>query len=151
MLMLSEMWSQMRPFMNNTVTGSTAATKQIDQLGDSFFYFIPDSFLVILYFGMIMALFISALYEAARPETLPIGLLFIIVLILVTFPLSDMSHAFYTNPGFANVVQYYSATEYLADNSPLLTSLFSLAYIIFVVTKKQTMQQVPEGQGIVSG
>jgi hypothetical protein len=152
LLMFSELWSYMRPVINNNVTGSQHATNVIRGIGDSFFYFSADSILVILYFALVIALMISALYEAAHPETLPLGLLFLIPLILVTFPLSDIAHAFYTNPGFANVAPYYASTEYLSDNSPALTILFTLAYLVLVITKKQIFQAgAPAGPGIVSG
>jgi len=138
-LIFAEMWSFMSPIVTNqTITGNNASVSaKIQNLGDSFFYYSGDTILVLLYFAMIAGLFISAIYEAARPETLPIGLLFMIPLIIITLPLSDLSHWFYMSSGFSNVAHYYTATEYLADNSPLLTALFTLAYLVFVSTKKQ--------------
>ena len=139
LLLLSGIWAQARPiFDNQTITGNNATVaNQINRIGDSFFFYSSDSIIVLMYFALIIALFISAIYEQARPETLPIGLLFLIPLILITFPLADLAHYFYTNPGFANVAGYYGSTEYLADNSPLITILITIVYLVFVVTKRQ--------------
>jgi di/tricarboxylate transporter len=153
MLIMSEMWSGMRTVVaDQNVTGNNATvTTRITNLGDSFFYHMGDTTLVLIYFGLIAALFISAIYENAHPETLPIALLFIIPLILITLPLSDMSHWLYSNAGFANVAPYYQSTIYLSDNSPLITTLCTLAYVVFVITKKQTNVQYSGGSGGAGG
>jgi hypothetical protein len=152
-MILTEIWVTAQPIIVATCPPSVpSCAKTINQLGNETFEYIPDTALTLLYFGLIAAVFISALYEAAHPETLPIGLFFLIVLIFVTFPLSDYGHAFYTNPGFLNVSAYYSSTEYLSDNSPILTALFTLAYLLFVTTKRTTIiQGMPQGSGIVNG
>ena len=154
-LILSEMWSMASPIIygyNLNATNSTVANS-ISNFGNSYFYYSGDTIIVLLYFGMIIGLFLSALYEGARPETLPIGLLFLIPLILVTMPLSDMIHAFYTNPGFANVAIYYQSSEYLADYSPYLTALVTIIYLYLVMTRKNIIAGLSNGGGgsVVSG
>lgn len=150
-LLFSELWSFMSPTLTPALIGSNQGSTLIHNLGNTVFYYIPDTMLTIMYFALLMAFFLSALYENSRPETLPIGLLFLIPLILVTFPLSDFTHAFYTNPGFANVAQYYTSIEYISDWAPLFTTISTLAYIVFLVTKKQVFQDLPSGSGIISG
>lgn len=140
MLLLSSIWSQAQPILtSNTINPYLNSTdaNSITQLGNNFFYYSSDSIIVIFYFALVAALFISAIYEQARPETLPLGLLFLIPLILITFPLADLAHYFYTNPGFANVAGFYGSTEYLADNSPTITILVTIIYLVLVITKKQ--------------
>ena len=155
MLILTEMWSMMRPIVtNSTITGNNATVNaRITNLGNSFFYYSGDSIIVFMYFALVGALFLSALYEAARPETLPIGLLFMIPLIIVTLPLADLSHWFWSNPGFSNIAVYYQNTEYLSDWSPLITALVTISYLLFVVTKKQVFGGGSGGGGsnVVSG
>ena len=149
MLILSEMWSMASPIIysyNVNATNSTTANK-ISNFGNSFFYYSGDTIIVLMYFFMILGLFLSALYEGARPETLPIGLLFLIPLILITMPLADLSHAFYTNPGFANVAQYYTSSEYLSDYAPYLTALCTIIYLYLVMTRKNIISGLGFGGG----
>lgn len=143
MLILAQMWSQASPIITNQINNSTMnsslktqAINHITNLGNGFFYYTAPGILVLLYFMLILAVFISALYESAHPETLPIGMLFLIVLIIVTLPLTDLTHYFYTNSGFATVAPYYKSIEYLSDNSPLLTALATFGYLLFISTKK---------------
>lgn len=153
-LLMSEMWSYLSPWYsggNTILTGSVQGSNVITALGNTTFYYIPDSALTLLYFGLIVAVFLGALYEAANPETLPIGLLFLIPLILVTMPLSDFTHWLYNQPGFANVAGYYTSSEYISDWSPLFTTLFTIGYLIFVITKKQTYGTLPSGPNIIGG
>lgn len=150
-LLFSEMWSYLAPYQTATLVGSQAGSNLINQIGNTFFYYMPDGMLVLMYFGLIMAVFLSAVYENARPETFPIGLLFLIPLILITFPLSDFVHYFYSQPGFANVVGYYQSIIYISDWGPLFTILVTLAYLLFVMTKKSSSSSIPSGSGIISG
>ena len=153
-LIFAEMWSYAAGPVTQGLNATDAAV--VTNLGNSFFYHTGDQFITLLYFMLIFALFVSALYEAAHPETLPIGLVFLIPLMLITLPLSDMTHAFYTNPGFANVAPYFTSSEYLSDQAPQITTIVTLIYIIFVVTKKQLLAavgfgQAGEGGNVVSG
>lgn len=144
------MWFYAAPFFNSNTVGSVQGSNVIQQLGNTTFYYIPDSALTLLYFVSILGVFLGALYENAKPESLPIGLFFLIVLILVTLPLSDFSHWLYNQPGFAPIAGHYTSSEYISDNSPLFTALFTIAYLIFVITKKTTAGS-PGGPNVVSG
>ena len=93
LLMFTSMWNYARPIIDNQTLagtntlglgGNQSNANVINRLGDSFFYFSSDSIIVILYFALVIAFFVSALYESARPETLPLGLLFLIPLILIS-------------------------------------------------------------------
>jgi len=139
-LIFSEMWSQMRPIVyNQTLKGTNSNytnANAINRLGDSFFYYSGDTVIVLMYFILIVGVMISALYENAHPETLPIGLLVLIPLIIITIVLADLSHWFYSNSGFANIIAHYPSTIYLSDYAPYLTALFSIAYLVLVISKK---------------
>ena len=104
-----------------------------------------------MYFGCVIGIFLSALWEAANPATFPIGLLFLIPLLLISFPLADISHAFYTNTGFNNVAGHFTNTEYLSDNAPWLTALITVAYLLFLASRKGGTPGMPQGGNIVGG
>lgn len=148
-LMLAQIWSYAQPSVTKGLNATDA--NQINNLGNSFFYNSADQIIVFIYFGCIMGIFLSALWESANPATFPIGLLFLIPLLLLSFPLADISHAFYTNPGFANVAGHFTGTEYLSDNAPWLTALVTVAYLLFLATRKQGAPGVPSGGNIVGG
>lgn len=148
-LMLASIWSATQPVV---VAGLNATdANQITNLGNSFFYNSTDQIIIFMYFGCVIGIFISCLFESANPATFPIGLLFLIPLLLISFPLADISHAFYTNPGFANVAPHFTGTEYLSDNAPWLTALITIAYLLFLATKKGGANNGMPGGGSVIG
>lgn len=143
LLMFSSLWLNTRITIDNQITNSTMnstlqneALNHINGLGNSFFLNSSDQIIILMYMALIVAFFISALYESSNPASLPLALLFLIPLILITFPLADIAHAFYTNAGFANVAGYYKGTEYLINYSPMITIVITLVYIVLLATKK---------------
>lgn len=151
-VLFSAMWGELKPQIDNAIAAtSPQGVKVINNLGDSFFYYTQDTMLTLLYFGLVLAVFISALYENANPESFALGLLFIIPLIIVTFSLSDLAHAFYSVQGLAGVKGYFTSTEYIMDYLPVFTAIFSLGYLIFLATKKNIFKGAPSGSGIYSG
>lgn len=159
LLLMTSIWAQAKPYLDNQITNSTMnatlqqeALNHINGLGDSFYYNSSDAIIAFMYLALIAAFFISAIYENSSAATLPIALLFLIPLILITFPLADLSHYFYTNAGFANIAPYYKTTEYLSDNSPLITILCTVIYLVLLITKKQwNLNGGGGGASVVSG
>lgn len=147
-LMLASIWSYSSPYITQGLNATDA--NQINNLGNAFFFNSTDEIIVLIYFGCILGVFLSALWESANPATFPIGLLFLIPLLLISFPLADISHAFYANPGFANVAGHFTGTEYLSDNAPWLTALVTIVYLLLLATRKQG-SGVPGGGNIVGG
>jgi len=149
-LMLASIWSATQPVVTAGLNSTDA--NQITNLGNSFFYNSTDSIIIFMYFGCVIGLFISCLFENSNPATFPIGLLFLIPLLLISIPLADISHAFYTNPGFSNVAMHFTGTEYLSDNAPWLTALITIAYILFLATRKGGASGgLPIGGNIIGG
>ena len=148
-LMLASIWSYTQPYVTQGLNATDS--NQITNLGNSFFFNSTDEIITFMYFGCVIGIFLSALYEASSPSTFPIGILFLIPLLLISFPLADISHAFYTNPGFANIAGHFTGTEYLSDNSPWLTALITVAYLLFLATRKQGQGGNPGGGSNVIG
>lgn len=148
-LMLASIWSYTQPVVTQGLNSTDA--NSITALGNGFYYNSTDSIIIFMYFGCIAAIFISAIFEQSNPASLPIGLLFLIPLIIISFPLANISHAFYTNAGFANVAGHFTGTQYLSDNAPWLTALVTIAYLLFLSTRKSGSSNMPSGGNIIGG
>jgi hypothetical protein len=147
--MLASIWATTQPVITKGLNATDA--NQITNLGNSFFFNSADEIIVFIYFGCVIGIFLSALWESANPATFPIGILFLIPLLIISFPLADISHAFYTNSGFANIAGHFTGTEYLSDNAPWLTALITIAYLLFLATRKGAGAGNPGGGSNVVG
>lgn len=144
-IVMANIWVQAKPLILNSTTASGA--KVIAALGDTFYLTGTDSLLVFFYFISVVGVFVSAYYESADPNTLPIGILFLIPLILITFPLSDFAYHFIASQPAA-VADHFSGTLYILAWLPVFTTVITLGYLIFVVRKNNLM---PHGNNIISG
>lgn len=144
-IIMANIWVQAKPLIVNSTT--TQGGKVIAGIGDTFYLTGADSILVFFYFISVLGVFISGYYENADAITLPIGILFLIPLILITFPLSDFAYHLITSQS-ATVANHFGGTVYLLAWLPVFTTIITLGYLIFVVTKKNML---PHGNNIISG
>lgn len=129
-----------------TLNATNAA--KLTQMGNNMFLNTPDIMILVLYFGLIIATFISAGYEGANPAvTLFLGLFFLIIAEVVSFGISNIAHQAMTQPNMLNIVKHYSLTLYIMDYAPLLNGIFIIADIIFVISKKEVIAESFSGGG----
>ncbi len=139
MVLFVVIWSQLGPKLNVANANLNATQKAvINGFGNGFFYNSLDILMVFIYAILILAAFISASYEGAdTTSTLVLGLVFLVVAVIVSFGISDVAHSYLTQAALLPITkQYFSRSLYLMDNLPVLTGLFTIGYMIFVVTRK---------------
>lgn len=134
--------------------GNLNATQQasITAMTNNMFLNTPDIILFVLYFGLIIASFISSSYEGANPAiTLLLGLFFLIVAMPVSFAISNIAHNYLTQVNLINITKHYTLSLYLMDYMPLLNGVFIVADIIFVISKKEVIADGTGWSGAGSG
>lgn len=140
-ILFAVFWLNFRPKLLASATNTlfplnTTQINQIRQTGNGFFLYSGDTILIFFYFMLILATFISASHEGADAQALPLGLPLLILAILVSMPISDFAHAFITSPSLASAATWYKGTLYIEDNLPTFTALGTLAYLVFVITRR---------------
>ena len=122
---------------------------QVLGLGNSFFNNSLSIILIFIYFMLILASFIAAAYEGASgTATLVLGIVFLIVAIIVSMGISDVAHQYLTQAALLpSTQQHFKAVLYLMDNLPLVTGIFTVAYLVFVITRKEVIVRQGEGGG----
>jgi len=141
---------------NMTTTAVIAANPQmnatqvrtINNFSTNIFDNAPDIMLAVLYFVMLLATFIAASTESANPAvTLLLGLFFIVVAEMVSFGLADVAHAYISQTIYLNIAKHYSITTYIMEYLPYFNGLLTIAYIIFVISKKEVITEGIAGAG----
>ena len=137
-IILVLLWIAVRPAFINTMTqyGTPQGVQAIKNVGDGFFFYTIGTLCVFFYFMMILACFINARYQGADHSTLAIGLIFLVIGLIVSFPISDFLHALYTAQGLQAADVYLSSLMYLVDNMPVITALSTIVYLALVITNK---------------
>lgn len=154
-VLFTAMWIYERPsitkfLVSEGLKNSTSQTAAVPELitADQFFYHAGDSIATFIYFALIFALFIRAIYEGADPAVLPLGLLILIPLIIVTFPLADAAHSFASQSLLKGAANYYSSTLYLLENAPIITAVVSLIYLIFLGMRRTARNPMMSGANV---
>ena len=148
MVIFTYIWWGATPYFQNIPNLNATQTASITSFGNNYFYYSPDAILIIFYFMMVIAAFMAASYEAADANTFAVGLLFLIIAIIVSMPLSDFAHAFLSNPSIRVATQWYTNTMYILNYLPDFTGILTLAYLIFVVTRSQGFMGGARAAGI---
>lgn len=108
----------------------------------------PDIMMVFLYFILVIFAFIAASYEGANPAvTLIIGLILIVIAELVSFALADVAHAYITQVNYLNIAPHYTLSTYIMDNLPFFNGILMVAYMVFVISKREVITGVSGGGG----
>ena len=160
MVLLAYTWTQFQPQLdamnqNAAIPLNQSTINQIDSIGIGYFLTGGPSFIILLFGVMVAALFISAWAENAGFISFPIGIIFLIAAIFLSFMLSDFAHAILTSPTLGSLTaQYYSGPLYLLDNLPIITGILGIGYLVFILLHRNNN---PYGTGgasagrIVSG
>ena len=120
----------------------------LNHMSTNFFLNTPDIIMAIIYFVLIIAAFISASYEGANAAvTLVLGLFFIVISLGISFWLSDFAHAYITQAQFINTSAHLSITIYIMNYLPYFNGLLTIAYIIFVVMRREQIVGYAGGGG----
>ncbi len=136
---------------NPGLNASQKAT--IQNMGNGFFDNSPDIMMFILYVMLILASFIAAGYEGANPAvTLLLGLFFLVVGTIVSFPMSDFAYAWMHSPSNIGISVHYGLTTYIMEYLPYFNGILIIAYIVFVITRKEQFvagfSQIGGGGGV---
>lgn len=116
--------------------------------GNGFFNNTPDVVMAILYFMLILASFISASYEGANPAaTLLLGLIFVVLATVVSFPIADSAHQYINFVQNLNAKAHLGISTYIQENLPILTGILTVAYIVFVISRKEVILEAVGGFG----
>lgn len=126
---------------------------QVLGLGNGFFNDSLDIILIFIYFILILASFMAAAYEGASgTATLILGIVFLIVAVIVSMGISDIAHQYLTQAALLpSTKQHFSMALYLMDNLPLLTGIFTVGYLVFVITRKEIVVRQGGGGNYVGG
>ena len=144
LVLLSYLWVNFRPAIDNADTNSSIPLNSsqiatINGIGNNYFLNAGPSFIILLFGVMVAALFISAYAEAAGFISFPLGIIFLITAIFLSFMLSDFAHAILTSPALGTITaQYYSGPLYLLDNLPILTGVLGVGYLLFILLHRNT-------------
>ncbi len=134
---VSNIGNSVTPHVTATLTNATQIDT-INNISNGFFNNTYDVVIIFFYFMLILACFISAGYEGANPAaTLLLGLFFVILAEIVSFGISDAAHSYINNPQNLNVKQHMQLSTYLMENLPIFNALMIIAYIVFVISKKE--------------
>lgn len=159
-VLFAAMWLQFRTGIDNQATNSTlplnsTTLTQINGLGNGFFLTNGQDIILLFWFALIVALFISASVENATFLTIPIGVILMVPIMLISFIGSDLAHAFLTSPSLTAITgTYYSGILYLTDNLPVVSGVLCIVYLVLVVLTKGRGASGGGGtssQNIVSG
>lgn len=163
LIVFSLMWLTTRTYINTALTpynsllaNTPVKISSATVLGNSFFLNAGDSIIILMYFMLILASFLSARSEGSDSASFVIGLAMLLVGIIVSFPLSDFGHFFLTNAQVTPAATYYKGSMYLIENMPIIVAVSTFVYLLLVATNKKSPQFPSVGGGggnapIVSG
>lgn len=128
---------------------TAAQTKTITSISTEMFNNTNDVMIIFLYFMLILASFISAGYEGANPAaTLLLGLFFIILAEIVSFGIADVAHNYINNQNNLAIKPHMTLSTYLMENLPIFNGFATIAYIIYVISKREVLvESLPGGIG----
>jgi hypothetical protein len=162
MITFSLMWLKTRQYLsgaiapyNSTLVGTPLNPQTVLNLGNNYFLQAGDTIIIFFTFMLILAAFISARQEGSDSSSFPIGLLFLVVALIISFPISDFSHALLNAAQILSASAYYKGTLYLTDNMPIIVAVGTAFYLVLVITnkKKPSFPSVSGGgnAGVISG
>ena len=112
----------------------------------NFFLNTPSIMLALLYFTLLIAAMISATYQGANPAvTLFLGIFFIAIAMVVSFPLSDIAHSFITQAIFVNDAAHLSIMIYIMNYAPYFNAVMIIVYMVLVIMRREVISNALSG------
>lgn len=125
---------------------NASENQTIENTSTNFFLNTPSIILALLYFVLILASLITATYQGANAATtLFLGLFFLAIAMLVSFPLSDIAHNYISQAIFINDAQHLSIMVYIMNYAPFFNGVLIIIYMVLVIMRRTV--SAPGGGG----
>ncbi|MEM3245732.1 MAG: hypothetical protein QXN16_03110 [Candidatus Micrarchaeaceae archaeon] len=104
-----------------------------------------DTLFVLLYFGLWMMAILAAAFIESEAINLPLTIFIGIIVIFVSFVISNVMRSVLSSPIYASVIQHFAYTQLLLANLGAITALFIFVYAIVILARPLYSGGVPGG------
>jgi hypothetical protein len=97
-----------------------------------------DNMFIVIYAGLFMLAIIMAFMVPVHPIFAILALLFSMIMIVLSVPISNMYHEFATSDAMITTANEFTQTNLVMQNLPLITIAFTVILLVVMFTRFQS-------------
>jgi len=127
----------------NAITPSMATYKVFNSSLNSIY--VADTLFVLLYMGLWIVAILAAAFIESETINLPLTIFLGVIIIIISFIISNAMHAVLGSPIYATVIQHFGNTQMILANLGAITALFIFLYAVVILARPLYQGGLPGG------
>ena len=127
----------------NDITPSMATYKVFNSSLNSIY--VADTLFVLLYMGLWIVAILAAAFIESETINLPLTIFLGVIIIIISFIISNAMHAVLGSPIYATVIQHFGDTQLILANLGAITALFIFLYAVVILARPLYQGGLPGG------
>jgi len=107
--------------------------------------YIGDTLFVLLYMGLWIVAILAAAFIESETINLPLTIFLGVIIIIISFIISNAMHAVLGSPIYATVIQHFGDTQMILANLGAITALFIFLYAVVILARPLYQGGLPGG------
>jgi len=107
--------------------------------------YVGDTLFVLLYMGLWIVAILAAAFIESETINLPLTIFLGVIIIIISFIISNAMHAVLGSPIFATVIQHFGDTQMILANLGAITAIFVFLYAVVILARPLYQGGLPGG------